>query len=240
MSDLCGAARWRSQPRDRRLRVSPVPRTSSHKSVRRSHGSSPRATNAARSASHRSHATLKHGLPLAGPRLWGERTSGWTIRTSAIFSRFDGSYCWFERISTFSYSGYLEKQHEVIIVDFLVELLSQLTTVRSRTAQAQSVSSQLQHLEMQLQSTRCVVDDAKRASLHSRENCLLIDRQQLERLPRRQDATLNRTSNAQPSSGGQSSQPTLLDYAGAVVSTTSQSVLASKTQLNTSNFLLSK
>ncbi|XP_025094061.1 E3 ubiquitin-protein ligase KCMF1-like isoform X3 [Pomacea canaliculata] len=44
------------------------------------------------------------------------------------------------------------------------ELLSQLSNVRSRAAAAQSVSSQLQQLEMQLQSTR----------------------QQLERMPRRQ------------------------------------------------------
>lgn len=49
-------------------------------------------------------------------------------------------------------------------MDPIAELLSQLSSVRSRAAAAQSVSSQLQQLEMQLQSTR----------------------QQLERLPRRQ------------------------------------------------------
>ena len=37
------------------------------------------------------------------------------------------------------------------------ELLSQLSSVRSRAAAAQSVSSQLQQLEMQLQSTRWVI-----------------------------------------------------------------------------------
>ncbi|CAI9736164.1 E3 ubiquitin-protein ligase KCMF1-like isoform X1 [Octopus vulgaris] len=49
-------------------------------------------------------------------------------------------------------------------MDPIAELLSQLSSVRSRAAAAQSVSSQLQQLEMQLQSTK----------------------QQLERLPRRQ------------------------------------------------------
>uniref|UniRef100_A0A0B6ZUI9 RING-type E3 ubiquitin transferase n=1 Tax=Arion vulgaris TaxID=1028688 RepID=A0A0B6ZUI9_9EUPU len=49
-------------------------------------------------------------------------------------------------------------------MDPIAELLSQLSSVRSRAAAAQSVSSQLQQLEMQLQSTR----------------------QQLERLPQRQ------------------------------------------------------
>nr|KAI8770088.1 E3 ubiquitin-protein ligase KCMF1-like [Biomphalaria glabrata] len=49
-------------------------------------------------------------------------------------------------------------------MDPIAELLSQLSSVRSRAAAAQSVSTQLQQLEMQLQSTR----------------------QQLERLPRRQ------------------------------------------------------
>jgi len=49
-------------------------------------------------------------------------------------------------------------------MDPIAELLSQLSSVRNRNAQAQSVSSQLHQLEMQLQSTR----------------------QQLERLPRRQ------------------------------------------------------
>lgn len=39
-------------------------------------------------------------------------------------------------------------------MDPIAELLSQLSSVRSRAAAAQSVSSQLQQLEMQLQSTR--------------------------------------------------------------------------------------
>lgn len=42
-------------------------------------------------------------------------------------------------------------------MDPIAELLSQLSSVRSRAAAAQSVSSQLQQLEMQLQSTRFVV-----------------------------------------------------------------------------------
>eukprot|EP00106_Octopus_bimaculoides_P016095 XP_014783537.1 PREDICTED: hornerin-like isoform X2 [Octopus bimaculoides] len=51
-----------------------------------------------------------------------------------------------------------------VFLEYSPELLSQLSSVRSRAAAAQSVSSQLQQLEMQLQSTK----------------------QQLERLPRRQ------------------------------------------------------
>lgn len=39
-------------------------------------------------------------------------------------------------------------------MDPIAELLSQLSSVRSRAAAAQSVTSQLQQLEMQLQSTR--------------------------------------------------------------------------------------
>lgn len=39
-------------------------------------------------------------------------------------------------------------------MDPIAELLSQLSSVRSRAAAAQNVSSQLQQLEMQLQSTR--------------------------------------------------------------------------------------
>ena len=39
-------------------------------------------------------------------------------------------------------------------MDPIAELLSQLSSVRSRAAAAQSVSSQLQQLEMQLQTTR--------------------------------------------------------------------------------------
>lgn len=42
-------------------------------------------------------------------------------------------------------------------MDPIAELLSQLSSVRNRAAAAQSVSSQLQQLEMQLQSTRYVV-----------------------------------------------------------------------------------
>ncbi|KAL8564372.1 hypothetical protein ACOMHN_057394 [Nucella lapillus] len=55
-------------------------------------------------------------------------------------------------------------------MDPIAELLSQLSSVRNRAA-AQSVSSQLQQLEMQLQSTRFLS---------------LSGRQQLERIPRRQ------------------------------------------------------
>jgi len=42
----------------------------------------------------------------------------------------------------------------VFHVGVLVELLSQLSSVRSRTAAAHSISTQLQQLEMQLHSTR--------------------------------------------------------------------------------------
>ncbi|KAK7109687.1 E3 ubiquitin-protein ligase KCMF1-like isoform X3 [Littorina saxatilis] len=56
-------------------------------------------------------------------------------------------------------------------MDPIAELLSQLSSVRNRAAAAQSVSSQLQQLEMQLQSTRFLT---------------LSARQQLERMPRRQ------------------------------------------------------
>ncbi|GFO36536.1 E3 ubiquitin-protein ligase kcmf1 [Plakobranchus ocellatus] len=66
-------------------------------------------------------------------------------------------------------------------MDPIAELLSQLSSVRNRAAAAQSVSSQLQQLEMQLQSTR----------------------QQLERLPRRQ----TEPSKPPPSSNTVSSQP---------------------------------
>ncbi|XP_074642863.1 E3 ubiquitin-protein ligase KCMF1-like isoform X4 [Tubulanus polymorphus] len=60
------------------------------------------------------------------------------------------------------------------------ELLSQLSSVRSRAAAAQSVSSQLQQLEMQLQSTR----------------------QQLERLPRQQvEAVRTNIANNGPVGG---------------------------------------
>ncbi|GFR76542.1 E3 ubiquitin-protein ligase KCMF1 [Elysia marginata] len=66
-------------------------------------------------------------------------------------------------------------------MDPIAELLSQLSSVRNRAAAAQSVSSQLQQLEMQLQSTR----------------------QQLERLPKRQ----TEPSKPPPSSHALSSQP---------------------------------
>ncbi|KAL8600554.1 hypothetical protein ACOMHN_005048 [Nucella lapillus] len=75
-------------------------------------------------------------------------------------------------------------------MDPIAELLSQLSSVRSRAAAAQSVSSQLQQLEMQLQSTR----------------------QQLERMPRRQgevSKVLTGTATApiaNPESGLTSSQ----------------------------------
>lgn len=54
--------------------------------------------------------------------------------------------------------------------EWMPELLSQLSSVRNRAAAAQSVSSQLQQLEMQLQSTRFLT---------------MSPRQQLERMPRR-------------------------------------------------------
>ncbi|XP_052772264.1 E3 ubiquitin-protein ligase KCMF1-like isoform X2 [Mya arenaria] len=59
-------------------------------------------------------------------------------------------------------------------MDPIAELLSQLSSVRSRAAAAQSVTSQLQQLEMQLQSTR----------------------QQLERTPRRQMVEAAKTTAA--------------------------------------------
>ncbi|XP_074642860.1 E3 ubiquitin-protein ligase KCMF1-like isoform X2 [Tubulanus polymorphus] len=65
-------------------------------------------------------------------------------------------------------------------MDPIAELLSQLSSVRSRAAAAQSVSSQLQQLEMQLQSTR----------------------QQLERLPRQQvEAVRTNIANNGPVGG---------------------------------------
>lgn len=69
-------------------------------------------------------------------------------------------------------------------MDPIAELLSQLSSVRNRAAAAQSVSSQLQQLEMQLQSTRFLT---------------LSARQQLERMPRRQaEATKAPSANANP------------------------------------------
>ena len=44
-------------------------------------------------------------------------------------------------------------------MDPIAELLSQLSSVRSRAAAAQSVSSQLQQLEMQLQTTRLYLNN---------------------------------------------------------------------------------
>jgi hypothetical protein len=53
--------------------------------------------------------------------------------------------------------GLLFSLSAVKLVMFVIaELLSQLSNVRSRTAAAQSVSSQLQQLEMQLHSSRSV------------------------------------------------------------------------------------
>ncbi|NP_001191645.2 potassium channel modulatory factor [Aplysia californica] len=85
-------------------------------------------------------------------------------------------------------------------MDPIAELLSQLSSVRNRNAQAQSVSSQLHQLEMQLQSTR----------------------QQLERLPRRQaepskPPASNNTVPSQP-------EPTSLPV--AVTKTDSQFLLS--------------
>ncbi|XP_067658043.1 E3 ubiquitin-protein ligase KCMF1-like isoform X1 [Haliotis asinina] len=80
-------------------------------------------------------------------------------------------------------------------MDPIAELLSQLSSVRSRAAAAQSVSSQLQQLEMQLQSTR----NSQQIS------SWCYNRQQLERLPRRQAeaAKVALPSNAQNSSADQ-------------------------------------
>ncbi|CAI9736165.1 E3 ubiquitin-protein ligase KCMF1-like isoform X1 [Octopus vulgaris] len=84
-------------------------------------------------------------------------------------------------------------------MDPIAELLSQLSSVRSRAAAAQSVSSQLQQLEMQLQSTNRIdgvmtttqsVNASSTGGLQSWsrfQSWLAPDHgQQLERLPRRQ------------------------------------------------------
>ncbi|XP_048746422.1 E3 ubiquitin-protein ligase KCMF1-like isoform X2 [Ostrea edulis] len=67
-------------------------------------------------------------------------------------------------------------------MDPIAELLSQLSSVRSRAAAAQNVSSQLQQLEMQLQSTR----------------------QQLERLPNRRQAESNKSNVTNSANSGSS------------------------------------
>lgn len=84
-------------------------------------------------------------------------------------------------------------------MDPIAELLSQLSSVRSRAAAAQSVSSQLQQLEMQLQSTNRIdgamattqsVNASSTGGVQSWsrfQSWLAPDHgQQLERLPRRQ------------------------------------------------------
>lgn len=87
-------------------------------------------------------------------------------------------------------------------MDPIAELLSQLSSVRSRAAAAQSVSSQLQQLEMQLQSTR----NPNQSSWNS--NAVLNFRQQLERLPNRRQVVETNKTNAAGSStnanGGES------------------------------------
>ncbi|XP_060076551.1 E3 ubiquitin-protein ligase KCMF1-like [Ylistrum balloti] len=70
-------------------------------------------------------------------------------------------------------------------MDPIAELLSQLSSVRSRAAAAQSVSSQLQQLEMQLQSTR----------------------QQLERLPNRRTVESGKSNITNSSTTGISTDP---------------------------------
>lgn len=67
-------------------------------------------------------------------------------------------------------------------MDPIAELLSQLSSVRSRAAAAQSVSSQLQQLEMQLQSTR----------------------QQLERLPNRRQVESSKSNVTNSANSGSS------------------------------------
>eukprot|EP00918_Siedleckia_nematoides_P034689 GHVU01075442.1.p1 GENE.GHVU01075442.1~~GHVU01075442.1.p1 ORF type:complete len:448 (+),score=21.87 GHVU01075442.1:182-1525(+) len=97
-------------------------------------------------------------------------------------------------------------------MDPIAELLSQLSSARSRAAAAQTVSSQLQQLEMQLQSTR----------------------QQLERTTRRPtEVTKPVTSTSGPSAVGSG----LAEYATVVASSTV--AVASATQAN-SQFLLSR
>ena len=86
-------------------------------------------------------------------------------------------------------------------MDPIAELLSQLSSVRSRAAAAQSVSSQLQQLEMQLQSTR----NPNQTSWNA--NTVLNFRQQLERLPNRRQVETNKNNAAGSSanaSGGES------------------------------------
>lgn len=92
-------------------------------------------------------------------------------------------------------------------MDPIAELLSQLSSVRNRAAAAQSVSSQLQQLEMQLQSTR----------------------QQLERLPKRQ----TEPSKPPPSSHPVSSQPETAGIQANTSKTDSQFLLTKLCAENT-------
>ncbi|XP_021378605.1 E3 ubiquitin-protein ligase KCMF1-like isoform X2 [Mizuhopecten yessoensis] len=75
-------------------------------------------------------------------------------------------------------------------MDPIAELLSQLSSVRSRAAAAQSVSSQLQQLEMQLQSTRYSSNF----------------RQQLERLPNRRTMESGKSNITNSSTTGISTE----------------------------------
>ncbi|XP_059146578.1 E3 ubiquitin-protein ligase KCMF1-like isoform X4 [Physella acuta] len=116
-------------------------------------------------------------------------------------------------------------------MDPIAELLSQLSSVRSRAAAAQSVSSQLQQLEMQLQSTSYwgrspqILNQATflhQTGFRSTPDNILSDRQQLERLPRRQTEpskppTTNNTVPTQP-------EPTTIP--ATVTKTDSQFLLA--------------
>ncbi|KAL3863517.1 hypothetical protein ACJMK2_005271 [Sinanodonta woodiana] len=97
-------------------------------------------------------------------------------------------------------------------MDPIAELLSQLSSVRSRAAAAQSVSSQLQQLEMQLQSTR----------------------QQLERIPRRPE-TAKAPSGVPVSSSNQAELSTTGASSGAAGGSSSSSSNTSNSQ-----FLLSR
>lgn len=111
-------------------------------------------------------------------------------------------------------------------MDPIAELLSQLSSVRSRAAATQSVSSQLQQLEMQLQSTR-----------------YLLPRQQLERLPRRQAMESSRsTANSGLAVGGPSVPGAAMDYAGALGGSHGQAGTAatSSTANANSQFLLAR
>ncbi|CAL1544013.1 unnamed protein product [Lymnaea stagnalis] len=108
-------------------------------------------------------------------------------------------------------------------MDPIAELLSQLSSVRSRAAAAQSVSSQLQQLEMQLQSTRSVTNYwglspqtlnqdtfLHLTGIRSTSDNSRAERQQLERLPRRQAEASKppATNNTVPSQPEPASIPT--------------------------------